>query len=109
MPYKEIPLDLSAAFETPIVPDGNRVNAISITGLTPLASFSLKLGNNGLLTISDLGVVKIGNTALASDAMQGVKAINTVAQAGATARLVVSYQRRTDKASDAPAIEVVVA
>jgi hypothetical protein len=104
MPYKETLLDLSAAFEQSIVPDGNRINAISITELTAGSRFSLKVGNNGLMTIPDQGVVRIGNTALVSDAQQGVRAINTTPQAGAIARVVVSYTRKTDKNSEAPSI-----
>lgn len=107
MPLREITIDLSAVSETLEVPIGNRINCINVPALSAGASFQLKLGNNLPITISNPGRILVGNTALPSDAQQGVKVINPTAQAGATARLVFSYTARNDKAGAAAAVEII--
>lgn len=96
MPYREVTVDLSAAGNTPIVPPGQRINAVSVTGLSAGASCALKLGNNPPFTIEGEGILRIGSEALANDAQQGLEVQNATAQAGASVRIVVSYTRPGD-------------
>lgn len=105
MPIREQTFSLAAVIpQEEVISIGNRVNAITVMNLTPAATFQLKIGNNAPITIRDLGVLRIGNTALVSDAQQGVKLINPVAQAGAVCTLLFSYTRKGDNAGNAPAI-----
>lgn len=104
MPVREQIVSLAAVGTTVIVPPGNRINAVSVTGLTPGASFLLKLGNNPTFTVDDIGILKVGNGATANDAQQGLTVDNVTAQAGATARLLVSYSRPGERVGAAPEI-----
>lgn len=93
MPIREIVVNLAAVGNTPIVAPGQRINAVSVTGLSAGATCALKLGNNPPFTIDGEGVLRIGSEALSNDAQQGLEVQNPIAQAGATVRLVVSYTR----------------
>lgn len=93
MPYREVELSLAAAGRFVVEPPGQRINAVSVTQLTPGGVLRLALGNNQAMRVFDPGVLRIGNQALRSDAKQGLVVENPTAQAGVTAVLLVSFTR----------------
>jgi hypothetical protein len=105
MPAQTIPVDLSAAGRTPIVPNGNFINAVSV--LPPATgapfNFTFDLGNRQLIgPITMDGKLKLTGKEK-RDNREGLVVVNAIAQPGVIVPIVVSYSSEYE--DDASTIE----
>lgn len=98
MPVQTKRVSLAAVGRTALVPNGNRLTAVTILDQAAAFALSLDLGNNQIIgPIIGAGRLVIDSDVPSEDVSEGLALVNDTAQAGVIVSIVVAYQRGNAK------------